>query len=74
MLIATWNFWSHVLITLSKYQCDNYNDTVHYEHESVEEYNNYNLYDLYEEYGRGTIDRLIEDYKNEVKGMFSNEI
>lgn len=62
------------MILVTKYQCDNYNNTVHYEHESVQEYNNYNLYDLYEEYGRETIDRLIEEYKNEVKDMFSNEI
>lgn len=64
----------HRLVLVTKYSCDNYNNTIHYEDESTKEYKNYNIYDLYEEYGRETIDKLIEDYNNEIKNIFSNEI
>lgn len=62
------------MVLLEKYSCDNYNNTVHYEQETIQEYKNYNIYDLYEEFGREKIDKLIDDYNKETKNIFNKEL
>lgn len=56
-----------------KYSCYNYDHSVLYEEERTERYNDYDINDLYQIYGEDNLNKLIDDYKNELKEIFEEK-
>lgn len=56
-----------------KYSCYNYNHEVYYEEEKKIQLNNYDLEDLYNKYGKDNMEKLINDYNEEVNKSYKNK-